>query len=139
MTKNLNELIVPATSSGIGVATGELILNSVRGQAMLIETFLSNAIAITIFGIGCFSLALGVGQYLYQKKDTRKWGALTSYGTSSLAHGVLPFVVGNFMLNNAASYGYTLQAVANNYISWMAVVGLILLGIGALVIHEEVK
>jgi Zn-dependent protease len=139
MSKSINELAVPATSSGLGVATGEIVLNSVRGQAILIETLLSNAIAITIFAIGCFALALGIGQYLHQKKDTRKWGALTSYGTSSLAHGVLPFIVGNFMLNNPANYGYNIQAIVSNFIGYMALIGLILLGIGVFIIHEEVK
>jgi Zn-dependent protease len=133
------ELVVPATSSGLGVTTGNIILNSIRGQAVLIETLLCNAIAITLFGIGCFAMAFGIGQILYQKKDTRKWGALTSYGTSSLANGILPFMIGSFMLDNAANYGGTLEAVANNYVSFMAMLGLIMLGVGALVIHEKVK
>jgi hypothetical protein len=138
MTKSV-ELALPATSSGLGVATGDIILNSVRGQAMLIDTLLSNAIAIALLSIGCFALAFGIGQTLYQKKDTKKWGALTSFGTSSLANGVLPFVVASFMLNNGANYGGTLEAIANNYIFFMAIIGLIMLGIGAFVIYEKVK
>jgi len=136
MVKNANELVAPATSSGLGVATGELVLNSVRGQAVLIDRLFGNAIAIAVFGIGCFALALGIGQYLQESKDTKKWGALASYGSSTLAHGVCPFLVASYMLDNVQNYGGTLQAVADNYMVYMGIIGLILLCIGAVVIYE---
>jgi membrane protease YdiL (CAAX protease family) len=136
MSKNLSELLGPATSSGIGIGAGQLILNSVSGQVMIIQSLLSNALALAIFLIGCFAVACGLGQYLHQKKDTKKWSALASFSTSTISHGVLPLFVGSYMLSNAP-YGSTVESVAGNYVGVIAFLGLIFLVIGVLAISES--
>jgi hypothetical protein len=79
---------------------------------------------------------LGIGQSLYQKRDTRKWGALTSYVTSSAASGIFPVIFQNYMLTNTNA---TLDVIASNFVSDMLIIGLILAVIGVVIIHNEVK
>jgi hypothetical protein len=132
-----NEIVVPASSSGLGLGISSIVLNSVRGQAVLIDALLGNALAIALISIGSFALAFGIGQYLYQKKATKKWGALASFGSSNVLQGVVPFVVGSWMLNNLQTLD--LSSITSRYVIYMGIVGSIFLAIGAIIIYKKVK
>ena len=132
-----SEMVLPATSSGLGVGISGYLLNSVKGQAVLVNALMSNSIAFFLLSVGCFALAFGIGQCLYQKRDTRKWGSLAGFSSGGGFSGVLPFIVQLWMLHDLQNVSLT--AISNSYVILMSVIGLILLGIGVLVIHTQVK
>lgn len=130
-----SSIFVPATTSGVGVGLSGYVLNSVKEQSVLIDALMGNAIAIFFLSVGCFALGFGIGQYLHQQRNTKKWGPLASFSTSGGFQGVAPFVIGSVMLHNTQEF--TLQSIISNYVIFMAAMGLILLAIGAFVIHTS--
>lgn len=141
MTKDISEIATPAASSGLGVGVGHFILNTAGNQVALINELLSSVFALWFFTIGCFALAWGVGQWLYQNKDSRKWGAFVSFATSTFTRGVFPFFIAGGILNNAQnqSIPFDLQALAGQYVGLMIFFGLTFLIVGAYVIQNYVK
>ena len=132
-----NELLAPATGSGGGAVLSGYIMNSVRGQAILINQLMNNVIVFSLFAISGFFLALAIGQYFYQDKSSRKYGSGISFTSSQVTQTVLPFVVANFMLNNTQTQD--LQLISNNYVSFMGVAGIIFLVISYVIFHYYVK
>ena len=132
-----NELLAPATGSGGGAVLSGYIMNTVRGQAVLINQLMNNVIVFSLFSIGGFFLALAIGQYFYQDKNSRKYGSGISFTSSQVTQTILPFVVANFMLNNPQTED--LQAIAGNYISFMALFGIIFLLVAWWIFHYHVE
>jgi hypothetical protein len=141
MTKDLSEIATPAASSGLGVGAGHFILNTAGNQVALINELMNSVFVIWFFTIGCFALAWGVGQWLYQNKDNRKWGAIVSFATSTFARGVFPFFIAGGILNNAQNQSiiFDLQALTGQFIGLMFLFGLIFLAAGAWIIQNYVK
>jgi predicted permease len=141
MARDINEIVAPAVSSGLGVGAGRLILDTVGNQIEIIRELLSSVLILWFFTVGCFALAWGVGQWLYQNKDNRKWGSVVSFATSTFTTGVFPSFIAGGVLNNAQNQGviFDLKTLASQYVGVMFFFGLIFLVVGALIIQNYVK
>lgn len=124
MTK-IDDLAAPATGSGMGWLASKYVLESVQGQAILINQLLSNVLVFVLFSIGGIFLASAIGLYIQQDKNNRKYTIGASFTSSQLTNTVLPFIAASVMLNNPQTQD--LQAIANSYVSLMAILGIVFL------------
>jgi hypothetical protein len=128
-----NIQVSPIVSSGFGIGAGEAILNSISGELGIIHSLQGNIVTLAIFLIGCYALALGVGQHLISRGNNENMSALASFSTSTISQGILPPFLGAFMLSNAP-IGSTVESVTGNFLGFIAFLGIVFLGVGMFLI-----